>query len=98
MKKTLNIGELISKKEGLEAQLKTAGPPEETRRIEEQLNHVNSQIHELQGNLRSDYQMHDELTEKALKPVNKVSSRLDKELQKWEVESTEDGQDSQGNG
>jgi hypothetical protein len=46
----------------------------------------------------SEYEKHDELTEKTLKPVNKVKSKLDKELQEWEVESTKDGQDSQGNG
>ena len=46
----------------------------------------------------SEYEEHDKLTEKTLKPVNKVKSKLDKELQEWEVESTEDGQDSQGNG
>ena len=46
----------------------------------------------------SDYEGHDELTEETLKPVNKVRSKLDKELQEWEVESTKDGQDSQGSG
>jgi hypothetical protein len=46
----------------------------------------------------SEYEKHDELTEETLKPVNKVRSKLDKELQEWEVESTKDGQDSQGNG
>jgi hypothetical protein len=46
----------------------------------------------------SGYEKHDKLTEKTLKPVNKVKSELDKELQEWEVESTKDGQDSQGNG
>lgn len=45
---------------------------------------------------KSDYEEHDELTEKTLKPVTKVKSKLDKELQEWEVESTKDGQDSQG--
>jgi hypothetical protein len=44
----------------------------------------------------SDYEKHDEITEETLKPVNKVKSKLDKELQEWEVESTKDGQDSQG--
>ena len=44
----------------------------------------------------SDYHEHDEITEKTLKPVTKVKSKLDKELQEWEVESTKDGQDSQG--
>ena len=43
-----------------------------------------------------DYEKHDEITEKTLKPVTKVKSKLDKELQEWEVESTKDGQDSQG--
>jgi hypothetical protein len=46
----------------------------------------------------SEYEEHDELTEETLKPVNKVKSKLDKELQEWEVESSKDGQDSQGNG
>jgi hypothetical protein len=45
---------------------------------------------------KSDYEKHDELTEETLKPVTKVKSKLDKELQEWEVESTKDGQDSQG--
>lgn len=45
---------------------------------------------------KSDYTEHDEITEKTLKPVTKVKSKLDKELQEWEVESTKDGQDSQG--
>lgn len=44
----------------------------------------------------SDYKEHDEITEKTLKPVTKVKSKLDKELQEWEVESSKDGQDSQG--
>ena len=44
---------------------------------------------------KSDYEEHDEITEKTLKPVTKVKSKLDKELQEWEVESTKDGQDSQ---
>ena len=44
----------------------------------------------------SDYETHDEITEKTLKPVNKVKSKLDKEMQEWEVESSKDGQDSQG--
>ena len=44
----------------------------------------------------SDYQEHEEKTEKTLKPVTKVKSKLDKELQEWEGESTKDGQDSQG--
>lgn len=46
----------------------------------------------------SEYEKHDKLTEESLKPINKVKSKLDKELQEWEVESTKDGQDSQGNG
>ena len=45
---------------------------------------------------KSDYKEHDEITEKTLKPVTRVKSKLDKELQEWEVESTKDGQDSQG--
>jgi len=32
------------------------------------------------------------------KPDTKVKSKLDKELEQWEVESTKDGQDSLGNG
>jgi hypothetical protein len=30
-----------------------------------------------------------------LKPITKVSSKLDKELQEWEVESTKGGGDNQ---
>ena len=45
----------------------------------------------------SEYEKHDKITEATLKPVTKVKSELDKELQEWEVESTKDGQDSQGN-
>ena len=45
----------------------------------------------------SEYEKHDEITESTLTPVTKVKSKLDKELQEWEVESTKDGQDSQGN-
>lgn len=45
----------------------------------------------------SEYEKHDKITESTLKPVTKVRSKLDKELQEWEVESTKDGQDSQGN-
>ena len=45
----------------------------------------------------SEYEKHGNLTEATLKPVTKVNSKLDKELQEWEVESTKDGQDSQGN-
>jgi hypothetical protein len=44
----------------------------------------------------SEYEKHDKITESTLKPVTKVKSKLDKELQEWEVESTKDGQDSQG--
>lgn len=44
----------------------------------------------------SEYEKHDKITEATLKPVTKVKSELDKELQEWEVESTKDGQDSQG--
>ena len=43
-----------------------------------------------------EYEKHDEITEKTLKPVTRVNSKLDKELQKWEVESTKEGQDSLG--
>lgn len=43
-----------------------------------------------------EYEKHDEITEKTLKPITKVNSKLDKEMQEWEVESTKDGQDSQG--
>jgi len=46
----------------------------------------------------SEYEKHDKITEATLRPVMKVRSELDKELQEWEVESTKDGQDSQGNG
>jgi len=45
----------------------------------------------------SEYEKHDKITEATLKPVTKGKSKLDKELQDWEVESTKDGQDSQGN-
>lgn len=44
----------------------------------------------------TDYKKHDMLTEGTLKPITKVKSKLDKELQNWEVESTKDGQDSLG--
>lgn len=44
-----------------------------------------------------DYEKHDKLTESTLKPITKTKTKLDKELQEWEVESTKDGQDSQGN-
>ncbi len=44
-----------------------------------------------------EYEKHDQITEDTLKPINKVKSKLDKELQEWEVESTKDGQDSLGN-
>ena len=44
----------------------------------------------------SDYEKHDKITEKTLKPINKAKSELDKELQEWEVQSTKDGQNSQG--
>lgn len=47
--------------------------------------------------VESGYEKHDKITEATLKPVTKVKSELDKELQEWEVESTKDGQDSQGN-
>lgn len=45
----------------------------------------------------SEYEKHNKITEANLKPVTKAKSKLDKELQDWEVESTKDGQDSQGN-
>ena len=57
---------------------------------------INLDTHYTPVMANSDYQEHDEITEKTLKPVNKVNSKLDKELQEWEVESTKDGQDSQG--
>ena len=44
----------------------------------------------------SEYEKHDKITEATLKPVTNIKSKLDKELQEWEVESTKDGQDSQG--
>jgi hypothetical protein len=40
----------------------------------------------------------DKVTKEALKPVTKANTTLDKELQEWEVESTKEGQDSQGQG
>jgi hypothetical protein len=46
--------------------------------------------------VKPDYEKHDEITEETLKHVTKVKSKLDKELQEWEVESTKDGTDSQG--
>lgn len=46
----------------------------------------------------SDYEKHDKVTEETLKPITKVKSNLDKEMQDWEVESTKEGQDSQGKG
>gem|GEM_PF-1156463 len=42
------------------------------------------------------YEKHDKLTEATLRPITKVKSKLDKELQEWEVESSKDGQTSQG--
>ena len=45
----------------------------------------------------SEYEKRDKVTEATLKPVTKVKSELDKELLEWEVQSTKDGQDSQGN-
>ena len=39
-----------------------------------------------------------DLEKEMLKPISKANTNLDKELQEWEVESTKDGQDSQGNG
>lgn len=85
-------------KKGLEARLKTNALPEETIRLKEQLESVNRQIQTLEGQSSSEYQEHDKLTEETLKPINKVNSKLDKELQEWEVESTKEGQDSQGKG
>jgi hypothetical protein len=38
----------------------------------------------------------DKVTKEALKPVTKADIKQDEELQEWEVESTKDGQDSQG--
>lgn len=57
-----------------------------------------AQNHNKQAHPRSGYEKHDKITEATLKPVTNVKSKLDKELQEWEVESTKDGQDSQGNG
>lgn len=38
-----------------------------------------------------------EIAKDTLKPITKIKSQLDRELQQWEVESTKDGQYSQGN-
>lgn len=46
--------------------------------------------------VESDYEKHDKITEATLKPITKTKSKLDKELQEWEVQSTKDGQDSLG--
>ena len=46
--------------------------------------------------VQSDYKRHDKITEATLQPVTKAKSKLDKELQEWEVQSTKDGQDSLG--
>jgi Ni,Fe-hydrogenase maturation factor len=94
----LKLEELKSVKKGLEARLKMNASPEETIRLREQLESLNRQIQAVEGQSSSEYQEHDKLTEETLKPINKVNSRLDKELQEWEVESTKEGQDSQGNG
>jgi hypothetical protein len=94
----LNLEKLRSKKEGLEARLKTTTSPQDIATIEQNLKMINDQIRSEEGSKNSDYEKHDPLTEQTLKPVNKVRSKLDKELQEWEVESTKDGQDSQGNG
>jgi len=56
------------------------------------------QEHYQKAHPKSDYEKHDELTEATLKPITEVNTKLDKELQEWEVESTKDGQDSQGKG
>ena len=34
-----------------------------------------------------------DIQKETLKPITKVNSKLDKELQEWEVESTKDGGD-----
>jgi hypothetical protein len=57
-----------------------------------------AQDHRVKVHPKSEYEKHDKITEATLKPVTKVKSKLDRELQEWEVESTKDGQDSQGNG
>ena len=93
----LNLEKLRSKKEALEARLRTTTMPQDIATIEQNLKVINEQI-QSEGKKSSEYQKHDPLTEETLKPVNKVKSKLDKELQEWEVESTKDGQDSQGNG
>jgi len=93
----LNLEELRSKKEALEARLRTTTMPQDIATIEQNLKVINEQI-QSEEKKSSEYQKHDPLTEETLKPVNKVKSKLDKELQEWEVESTKDGQDSQGNG
>ena len=92
----VSLEELQRKKQALETQVKITGLPEETQRLERELKDLDAEIKTLQN--KSGYQKHDKLTEKTLQPVNKVNSELDKELQEWEVESTKDGQDSQGNG
>lgn len=42
------------------------------------------------------YEKHDKLTERTLRSTNKPKSEYEDELQQWEVQSTEDGQGSQG--
>jgi len=96
----MNIEELQTKKQALEAQIRTCGIPEEVSRLQRDLTAIDEQIQALEKGkgVSSQYQKHDKLTEPTLKPVNKVESKLDKELQEWEVESTKDGQDQQGQG
>ncbi|MEO9320662.1 MAG: hypothetical protein ABI361_08325 [Nitrososphaera sp.] len=40
----------------------------------------------------------DKITKETLQPVTKPKSKLDKEMQEWEVESTKGGQNSLGEG
>ena len=94
----MKLDELKTKRDDLSALLNMSGLPEETARIKEELEDLNRQIRALEDKKGSQYEEHEPLTEETLKPVNKVRSKLDKELQEWEVESTKDGQDSQGNG
>ena len=48
-----------------------------------------------QGYLDSDMEEKD-IQKETLKPATKVNSKLDKELQEWEVESTKGGGDING--
>ena len=95
---SMNLEELQTKKQALEAQVKICGMPDESARIQRELVAIEKQMQSLESQQSPQYQEHDKLTEATLKPVNKVESKLDKELQHWEVESSKDGQDQQGNG